>query len=312
VARPTRLLAVALIAASTLSYEILLVRIFAIEYFHHFAYMAIGVAMLGFGASGTLLALFGKPERSAAEAGFAWSVVLTSVSLVASPTLVHQISLDPTQLAWNSGQWFRLALVYCVLALPFAVGALGILLALILDSERPGKTYGASFVGSGLGALLALAVLWFVSPARALAAPALIAALGGLVMARGAGGAVNARMAARLTFAASCFVCFVPLWKLEVSPYKALPQVEAYPGAQRIAESPSPVGWVVAVNAPTFRYAPGLSLAYSGSFPQQTALFVDGQIAGASIAAREDAGSGSVLDWLPTADFAWCAPSHRS
>ena len=146
-ARPIRLLAVALIAASTLSYEILLVRIFAIEYFYHFAYMTIGVAMLGFGASGTLLALFGKPDRSAAEAGFTWSVVLTSLALVASPTLVQQISLDPTQLAWNSGQWLRLALVYCLLALPFSVGAMGILLGLVLSSTRPGTTYGASFVG---------------------------------------------------------------------------------------------------------------------------------------------------------------------
>jgi predicted membrane-bound spermidine synthase len=295
------LLAVALIAASTLSYEILLVRIFAIEYFHHFAYMAIGVAMLGFGASGTLLALLGKPNRSVAEAGFTWSVVLTSVSLVASPTLVHQVSLDPTQLAWDSGQWIRLALVYCLLALPFAVGAIGILLALVLNSAHPGTTYGASFAGSGLGALLALAVLWFVSPARTLAAPALIAALAGLVLAHGTGRAVNARLAAWFTLAVASFVCIVPLWKLDVSPYKALRQVEAYPDARRIAESPSPVGWVVAVNAPTFRYAPGLSLAYTGSFPQQTALFVDGQIAGASIAPEEYTASDSVLDWLPTA-----------
>ena len=300
-ARPTRLLAVALIAASTLSYEILLVRIFAIEYFHHFAYMAIGVAMLGFGASGTLLALFGKPERSAAEKGFVWCVVLTSASLIVSPTLVHQISLDPTQLAWNSGQWIRLALVYCLLALPFAVGALGVLLALVLDAARPGRTYGASFIGSGLGALLSLAVLWFVSPQRALAAPALVAAFGGIAVERGMVGAARARIAAWLTLGAACFVCFVPLWRLDVSPYKALPQVEAYPEARRVAESASPVGWVVAVEAPTFRYAPGLSLAYTGEFPIQTALFVDGQIAGATFAADADTTSPKVFDWLPTA-----------
>ncbi len=299
--RQPRLLAVALIAASTLSYEILLVRVFAIEYFHHFAYMAIGVAMLGFGTSGTLLALFGKPDPARAEAGFTWSVVLTSASLIVSPTLVHQLSLDPTQLAWNGSQWLRLAIVYCMLALPFALGAMAVLLALVLSSERPGTTYGASFVGSGIGAIVALAVLWFVTPARALAVPALIAALGGFALIRGTDRAARARKAVWSTFAAACFVCFVPLWNLEVSPYKALPQVEAYPSAERLGESLSPIGWVVSVNTPTFRYAPGLSLAYRGEFPRQTALFVDGQIAGAALSRDEDDASVAVLDWLPTA-----------
>lgn len=295
------MVAVTLIAAGTLSYEILLVRIFAIEHFHHFAYMAIGVAMLGFGTSGTLLALFGKPERSAAERGFVWCVVLTPLSLIVSPTLVHQISVDATQLAWNSGQWLRLASVYCLLALPFAVGALGVLLAVVLDADRPGRMYGASFVGSGLGALLALAVLWFVLPQRALAVPALVAALGGLAVERELAGSARARLVARLTLVVACFVCFAPLWRIEVSPYKALPQVEAYPEARRVAESPSPLGWAVAVDAPTFRYAPGLSLAYTGAFPKQTALFVDGQIAGAALAADPAATSHTVFDWLPTA-----------
>ncbi len=294
--RPKRLLAVALVAASSLSYEIILVRIFAIEHFHHFAYMAIGVAMLGFGATGTLLALFGKPGQTTAERGFTWCVVLTSASLVLSPTLVHQISLDPTQLAWNLGQWFRLAVVYGLLALPFAVAAMVILLALVLHPDRPGATYGASFLGSGFGALATLGVLWVALPERALAVPALIAAVAGIAAPRV--GATRAATWAALAIAGA--VCVAPLWRIEVSPYKALPQVEAHPGARRISESPNPVGWVVAVDAPTFRHAPGLSLAYSGPFPRQTALFVDGQIAGASISG-EGAVSDSVLDWLPTA-----------
>jgi hypothetical protein len=48
--------AVALLATATLSFEILLVRVFAVEHFHHVAYMAIGVAMLGIGASGAVVA----------------------------------------------------------------------------------------------------------------------------------------------------------------------------------------------------------------------------------------------------------------
>ncbi len=299
--RSARLLAVTLLSAATLAYEILLVRIFAIEHFHHFAYMAIGVAMLGFGASGTLLALAGKLDQRAAARWFFWSGVAAAVSLIASPTLVHQISLDPTQLAWDLGEWLQLSVVYALLALPFGVGALAILSALTLEPGRPGRIYGASFLGSGLGAALAVVILWFVFPSRALAVPAVLAALGAATASRSAAVGARARWLAWCVVVACILVVVRPPWQLKVSPYKGLPQVESYPDARRVAEHTSPLGWVVAVDAAAFRYAPGLSLAFRGELPEQTALFVDGQIAGATTAWAGDSAAAAVLDWLPTA-----------
>jgi len=301
VTRYARPLAVTFLSASTLAYEILLVRVFAIEQFYHFAYMAIGVAMLGFGASGTLVAL-ARPQPAQAARWFVWAAMLTPVALVASALLVHQVPLDATQLPWDAGQWPRLALVYLLLALPFGVGALAVLLALTLEPQRTGWIYGASFLGAGLGAALAVAVLWLVFPVRALAVPALVASLG----------AVSAAPVAttRRTVVKGCawatlllgIVVFVrPPWRLDITPYKGLPQVEAFPDARRIAEGTSPLGWVVAVEASAFRHAPGLSLAYAGAFPRQTALFVDAEIAGAvSDWSGEDAAL-AILDWLPSA-----------
>jgi len=303
------LVAVGFVSAATLAYEILLVRIFAIEHFHHFAYMAIGVAMLGFGASGTLLALLGRFQRESAELWLALSTGLTCLALVVSPALVHQIPLDPTQLPWDPQQWVRLAGVYVLLALPFFTGGLVILLALTQERGRPGTVYGVSFGGSGLGAALALGVLWFFLPERALAVPAVLAAFGAVAVAaaRGAGGMEGTRrtgwqkgflllsaIAATLTFAQ-------PAWRLHVTPYKELTQVEAYPDAQRVAEHTNPVGWVVAVDAPAFRFAPGLSLAFSRDFPTATALFVDGGLVGAAANWASDTAALAILDWLPTA-----------
>ena len=296
-----RLLAVALLSAATLAYEILLVRVFAIEHFHHFAYMAIGVAMLGFGASGTLLATIGSIEPTRAQTYFAWSSVLTAVALLASPALAHQVPLDPTQLAWDYTEWLRWALVCALLAMPFAAGAMSVLLALVLEPARPGWTYGASFLGSGLGAALAVALSWLVFPERVLAAPAVVAALGSWAASRSASGAARSSAGSALALLAGGGVFLWPLWRLEVSPYKALPQVEAYPSARRLAESASPLGWTVAVDAPAFRYAPGLSLGFAGTFPRQIALFVDGDIAGAAMASGIDTAGSSMFDWLPTA-----------
>jgi hypothetical protein len=300
VTRRGRPLAVALISASTLAYEILLVRIFAIEQFHHFAYMAIGVAMLGFGAAGTFLAL-AVPGRERAERWFTWAALLTPLALVASAALVHQVPLDATQLPWDAWEWPRLALIYLLLAAPFAIGGSVVLLALTLEPDRTGALYGASFLGAGLGAGLALAILWVAQPERALAAPALAASLGAAVAVPLA---ARRNLAAGVAFAGLAVAVAAlawPFWHIKVTPYKELPQVEAFPDARRVAERASPLGWVVAVDASAFRYAPGLSLLYRGVFPEQTGLFVDGQSAGAVSHWGEAGAAMAMLDWLPSA-----------
>ena len=297
--RHRRSVAVALLSAATLAYEVLLVRVFAIEQFHHFAYMAVGVAMLGFGAAGTLLATVGPVPRHTAGRWFAFAALAAVAALIASPALALTVSLDPTQIAWGLGQWLRLGLVYLLLALPFGLSATVVLLALALESHRPGRIYGASFLGSGIGALVATAgLVWFL-PERALAIPVVLAACAALAAAvRGTGVPTSV---AWVAIVVSLGVVVRPLWRLEVTPYKGLPQVEAFPDARRVAEHASPVGWVVAVEAPAFRYAPGLSLAYRGSLPPQTGIFVDGQLTGAFVDWGADSVDIDILDWLPSA-----------
>jgi len=297
---PVGALAVALVAAGTLSFEVLLVRVFAIEQFYHFAYMAIGVAMLGFGTSGTLLALVGPVPQQESERWFRYSAVLTAVLLIAAPAAVDRIALDPTQLAWNAAQWPRLAAVYVLLALPFVTGALTVLLGLGLAPERPGAVYGAGFIGSAAGALVATGALWIFDPVRALAVPAVLAAAGAVA----ASLRVGRRTPALILGATVALVCAAlanPPWSLEITPYKGLPQVEAYPGSRRVAERTGPLGWVVGVEAPAFRNAPGLSLGYQGRFPDQLALFVDGALASAAWRFADDSDATAILDWLPTA-----------
>jgi hypothetical protein len=50
-------LATLLISAAAIGYEILLMRVLSIVQWHHFAYMIISLALLGYGASGTFIAL---------------------------------------------------------------------------------------------------------------------------------------------------------------------------------------------------------------------------------------------------------------
>jgi hypothetical protein len=292
-----------------LGYEILLVRAFAIEHFHHFAYMAISVAMLGFGVSGTMLALVRNLPTERATRWFRRTSVLTAVALLVSPALIHRITLDATQIAVAPEQLPRLAAVYLLAALPFALGAIAVLLALTIEAQHPGQLYGASFIGSGAGAVVAVAALWIAPPEHALAVPAVIAAVGGTAAFIGEPPRWGGLAALLIPIAGLAIVH--PPWRFDVTPYKELPQVEAYPDAQRVLERTNPVGWVVAVTAPAFRYAPGLSLAYRGAFPSQTALFVDGQIAGATARWAADTAADAMLDWLPaSAPYAFSRPQR--
>lgn len=296
-----RALAVALTSASALAFEILLVRVFAIEQFYHFAYMAIGVAMLGYGAAGTVVALARPRAPATLDRWLAWSALATAMALLGAPLIADVVALDATQLAVDRRQWLRLGVVYLALAVPFGAAALVTLLGINRERSRPGAIYGASFLGAGLGAAVAVAALGVVGPDRAPVIPAALAAAGALAAAR----TVESRRVHTWTgvaCAALTLACAAaPPWRVSITPYKGLPQVESYPDARRVAQATSPVGWVVAVEADAFRHAPGLSLAYRGAFSRQTALFVDGELAGAASSWASAPGSEAVLEWLPTA-----------
>src|SRR6478736_4013766 len=86
-----RELVLLLVSASVLSYQVILVRAFSIGQWHHFAYMVISIALLGFGASGTLLAAIERRRPDAAKSlpssharWFAISATLFAIALPVS------------------------------------------------------------------------------------------------------------------------------------------------------------------------------------------------------------------------------------
>lgn len=246
--------AVFAISAAALAFEIVLLRIFAIEHYHHFAYAVVSIAMLGGGASGTLLVLLRDRVRGREERLFRVSAAAFVVLLAAAPWIARQLPFEPTALAWSGRQWGVLLALYVTLALPFAAAAAAVILALLAEPARIPARYAASLAGSGMGALVALACLFLPAP-----------------------------------------------WTPHVTSFKALPQVEAYPGARKLAERWSPLGWLVAVQTPAFHYAPGLSLGFRGSLPPQTGVFLDGDLAGAATGWAGAPDSAAFLDWLPAA-----------
>src|SRR5512134_1169299 len=265
-------------SAASLTFEVLLVRAFAIMQWHHFASMIISMAMLGYGASGTLLTLARHRLMARAELSFAALAALFAMSMLGAVSLAGKIPLNLLELAWDRHQQARLALVYLVLALPFLFAGSAIGLALAAACERVGRVYRSDLLGAGCGSLGVIGLLMLLPISdglRATAALALFAAALGSGASR-----KNAWVGATCVAGAVLIPSVWPeaLLAPQPSPYKELSVALTAPGARVIAERHGPLGQLTVVESPRvpFRWAPGQSLTSMEEPPEQLAVFTDG------------------------------------
>jgi spermidine synthase len=273
------LIAVALISAAALAYEILLMRLFSIILWHHFAYMIISLALLGYGASGAVLTLAQRavqerfaPLFCAAAAGF-------GVSAIGCFVLAQRVPFNPLEILWDPRQPLYLLAVYLLLLLPFLCAGACVCMALARFRGMVPRIYSVDILGAGAGSLGVVGLLFVLSPADALK---LIGALGcaAAAVAWLECGGPKRWPAAVLTGLAGLPLLLPPAWVAPtMSPYKELSQALRIPEARVIAQASSPLGLVSVVESPRvpLRHAPGLSLNATAEPPPQLAVFTDGE-----------------------------------
>ena len=275
--------ALATISGAILAYEVILVRLFAIVQWHHFAFMAISIAMLGFGISGSVLAIF---RRRAVDHGPTAFPVLAAVFALGAPTaflLAQRLPFNALEVIWAPGQLLYLGAIYLLLVLPFIAGAACIGLAFVLAGERTGAIYFWNLLGSGAGALAALVALEHLSPVDCLAAVAVCALIAALVSAIEDG---NRRLVAGIStvvVASAIGWWAVPAdWhRLTMSEHKGLKRALTIKSARKLHESAGPLALLTVVESPEvpFRHAPGLSIVSPALPPEQLGVFADGMFA---------------------------------
>ena len=270
------LAAVALISAAALAFEILLVRLLSIAQWHHFAHMIISLALLGYGVSGTALALARQRLVRQPARWFAAGCIAFAVSAPTAFALAQRVPLNVLELAWDLGQWPLLALVYLLLAVPFvfAGGAIG--LALATAGDRIGRVYRSDLIGAGIGTVVVVGVLFVLEPGACLR----IVALAGLVAAAVATVRLRRRGVALAAIAAvaAALLLMPEEWTRPVpSPHKGLPMALTVPDAEVIASRTSPLGTLTVVQSPTipFRHAPGLGMFAPSAPAEQLGVFTD-------------------------------------
>ncbi len=267
------LIAISLVSAGVIAFEVLLLRLYAIGQWHHFAYMIISIALLGYGASGTFLAL----ARGWLLGRFltAWQVNAAAFGLTAPLgfALARNFIVNPFELAWDPVQAITLSWIYLVLMVPFFCAANCVGLAFMRFSDRIGRIYRFDLVGAGLGAAAVVAALFLLTPSQSLRVlPVLGFAAAAVLGANRARGAV-------LAVCGLAIAGLMPASWLapRVSEYKGLSRALTVPGTEIIEQSSSPLGLITVVRSPRvpFRHAPGLSLNSPAGPPEQLGLFVD-------------------------------------
>src|SRR3989338_7624776 len=270
-------IAIGLLSACVLAYEVLLTRLFSIVLWHHFAYMIISAAMLGYGASGTALTLLKEKIPPHFGAVYVSAAVALALLMPAAFLLTQQMPFNPLELLWDNTQPARLFAVYLLMMLPFFCGGLGIGLVFAHFGKQASRIYAFDILGAGAGSLGVIGVLFLVPPHRVLTALTALALLAAAIAV--AELKVRPKWLMEL-FAGLAVLAAVALPGMPVhsSAYKGLSQILNIAGARVVEERSSPLGQITVVDNTRvpLRDAPGMSLNATMEPPPQLGVFVDG------------------------------------
>ena len=276
---------VALVSAAVLGFEVALMRLLLVASWHHFAFLVISVALLGFGASGTALCFVRGWAVPRGERVLFGLVLAAAAAMPLCAAVAQHIPIEARLapgMAWGqAASWLGF---WAVLFVPFFLGAAAVGLALMLAPAQAGVVYAANLLGSAAGAILAPLLMALVPPAW------LPVMMGGLALAGAAGCVpVEPRRSARLALCVAV-VGGVAGWLLvdrphvRPDPYKrsALMQRLVEQGSvERVAARYGPRAVVEAYRGGVLHDIPFLAVGESP--PAVTVLLSDGHTAGSVI-----------------------------
>ncbi len=278
-----------LLSAATLTFEINLTRLFSVAQFYHFAFMIVSIALLGFGASGTALAIFPGLSPGVMGKGMGRLALATGGSILAAYLFTNVLPFDSFRIAWDRWQAALLAFHYLALSLPFFFSGMVVGLLLAACPATAGRIYAVNLFGSALGCILALAAPAWVGGEGTVVLCVLLSSVSYLLSAFNQQTATG-RSPLLEPFFAAVMLLFsltdlglrlagrpsLPLLELRLSPYKSLSYALQYPGSQLIYQRWNAFSRVDGVRSQGIHSLPGLSYRYLDLPPTEDGLLIDG------------------------------------
>ncbi|MES9947014.1 MAG: spermidine synthase [Candidatus Thiodiazotropha sp.] len=271
-------ISISILSASALGYEILLMRLFSIIQWHHFAYMIIALALLGYGISGSLLSTIQPRIARHYRWLYPLSLMLFALSALGAYLIAQSLSFNSEELLWDFRQALNLAIICLLLALPFVFTASAICMTFMVYSEKQVSTiYAVDLLGAGIGALGIVLIMFLLMPQQILVGITLIGLAAVAIAIWELDLSYKSRLYIPLMLIGILLINTTPLITLNFSPYKGLLQTLQIKGTGVVDQYSSPLGYLtlVASDQMPLRHAPGLSLINPREPPQQLGLFTD-------------------------------------
>ncbi len=179
-----------LVSLAALLLQIALTRIFSFTLWYHFAYVTISVALLGYGAAGSVVALVREPERGSGPRLAALALccgVSTVLGLVVFATVpFHPFEAMNAWLGRGVRSIPRAPLVYTLVfyaavSLPFFFAGACMAVALRANAHDVSRLYLCDLVGAGVGCLVVVSVIAAATTPGAVVVAAVTASLAGVM-----------------------------------------------------------------------------------------------------------------------------------
>lgn len=290
------------VSAAVIALQLMMMRALSVTHYYHFSYLVISIALLGFGASGTFLALFFDRIKQK----FAFWNQLFLLLLLASIPLCYRIAqtlpLDTQYLLYSRSQFLLLIVYNLLMFVPFFFGGtvLGFMIS-YFKREVP-ELYAANLVGSGLGGISSLGLM-YLFPAYLLPVMITPIVLVSMIFFYISVRKLNDNILKILLSAG----LLVTLYAVTADPpytvdeYKDLArfqQLERQQDAELVEERFGPRGQVDVYSSETFHYTLFAGPQATAMPPPQLALLIDGVVAGA-IFSIDDVSEAAVMDYTP-------------
>lgn len=173
--------AVFLLSLAVLMLQVALNRLFSFMIWYHFAYISISLALLGFGASGSMLAAFPSWGLKSDDRAIGVYSALAALTTLGMLTMVGTIPLQPFDMLDHKIELVKLVLFFFVVSLPFFFAGMAITIALRAAGREVNRLYFWDLIGAGLGcALVVGAINWLETPRVAVLVAAIFGIAGGV------------------------------------------------------------------------------------------------------------------------------------
>jgi hypothetical protein len=173
-----------LLAMTLIAFELVVTRLYSVILWNHFAFLAISVALFGFGVAGVAVHLLPRvfTRERAAEQMRLCALALPFVLLL----VVAAICALPVTIDFSRQMLAFLTLIFLLTSLPFVVGGLAITLALTHWTPSVNRIYAWDLIGSTAGCLLVIPLLGRLDGPTAVIALGLLSVGAALVLRRSA------------------------------------------------------------------------------------------------------------------------------